>query len=200
LNPSTGSGQATEAQDELEFIRGPIPGPRTRELTPQLRAFESRNVTYVDDRIPVFWESASGATVTDVDGNRYIDLTAAFGVANSGHSNPYVAAAINDQAVRLMHGMGDVHPTEVKVELLEKLAALAPGDLAKVFLASTGAEAVEAALKTAILATGKSGFAARTTGSRSVRCKFPASTNSARRLQTWYRKTRCSLSIRVRIR
>jgi 4-aminobutyrate aminotransferase-like enzyme len=154
LNPST------EAQDELELIRGPIPGPRTRELTPQLRAFESRNVTYIDERIPVFWESASGALVTDVDGNRYIDLTAAFGVANSGHSNPYVAAAIHDQAVRLMHGMGDVHPTEAKVELLEKLAAIAPGDLSKIFLASTGAEAVEAALKTAILATGKSAFAA----------------------------------------
>ena len=145
---------------ELELIQGPVPGPRTRELTPQLRAFESRNVTYVDERIPVFWESASGATVTDVDGNRYIDLTAAFGVANTGHSNPYVAAAIHDQAVRLMHGMGDVHPTEVKVQLLEKLAAIAPGDLSKVFLASTGAEAVEAALKTAILATGKSAFAA----------------------------------------
>jgi 4-aminobutyrate aminotransferase-like enzyme len=144
----------------LELVRGPIPGPRTRELTPQLRAFESRNVTYIDERIPIFWESATGATVTDVDGNRYIDLTAAFGVANSGHSNPYVAAAIHDQAVRLMHGMGDVHPTEVKVELLEKLAAIAPGDLSKVFLASTGAEAVEAALKTAILATGKSAFGA----------------------------------------
>jgi len=98
--------------------------------------------------------------VTDVDGNRYIDLTAAFGVANTGHSNPYVAAAVHDQAVRLMHGMGDVHPTEVKVRLLEALARIAPGDLSKTFLASTGSEAVEAALKTAMLATGKPAFAA----------------------------------------
>lgn len=154
-DPSASSGQP-----ELEEILGPIPGPRTRELTPHLRAFESRNVTFVDERFPVFWESASGATVTDVDGNRYIDLTAAFGVANTGHSNPYVAAAIHDQAVRLMHAMGDVHPTEVKVKLLEKLASITPGTLSKTFLASTGAEAVEAALKTAMLATGKSAFAA----------------------------------------
>ncbi|HET6896584.1 MAG TPA: aspartate aminotransferase family protein [Candidatus Baltobacteraceae bacterium] len=145
---------------ELEEIRTPVPGPRSRELTPLLRSYESRNVTFVDSDFPIFWESASGATVTDVDGNRYIDLTGAFGVANTGHSNPYVAAAISDQAVRLMHGMGDVHPTEVKVQLLETLARITPGDLGKTFLASTGAEAVEAALKTAMLATGKSAFAA----------------------------------------
>ncbi|HEY8314321.1 MAG TPA: aspartate aminotransferase family protein [Candidatus Baltobacteraceae bacterium] len=146
--------------DDLEILRTEVPGAATRELTPPLRAFESRNVTFVDDEIPVFWQSASGATVTDVDGNRYIDLTAAFGVANAGHSNSRVAAAIADQAARLMHAMGDVHPTAVKVELLRKLAAIAPGDLSKTFLASTGSEAVEAALKTAIVATGKPAFAA----------------------------------------
>lgn len=145
---------------DLEEIRTEVPGPRSRELTPALRSFESRNVTFVDKDFPIFWESAWEALVTDVDGNRYIDLTAAFGVANTGHSNAYVAAAVHDQAVRLMHGMGDVHPTEVKVRLLETLAKIAPGDLTKTFLASTGAEAVEAALKTAMLATGKFAFAA----------------------------------------
>ncbi|HET9097901.1 MAG TPA: aspartate aminotransferase family protein [Candidatus Baltobacteraceae bacterium] len=145
---------------DLEDIRTEVPGPRSRELTPALRSFESRNVTFVDKDFPIFWESAAEALVMDVDGNRYIDLTGAFGVANTGHSNPYVAAAVHDQAVRLMHGMGDVHPTEVKVKLLEALAKIAPGDLGKTFLASTGAEAVEAALKTAMLATGKFTFAA----------------------------------------
>jgi 4-aminobutyrate aminotransferase-like enzyme len=129
-------------------------------LTPDLRRFESRNVTFVDERFPVFWESASGANVTDVDGNVYIDLTAAFGVANTGHANPHVVEAIFDQAQRMMHGMGDVHPSRAKVALLEKLADIAPGDLNKTFLASTGSEAVEAAMKTAMLATGKPGFAA----------------------------------------
>lgn len=137
-----------------------IPGERNRELAHLLRKYESRNVTHLSDESTVFWESARGATVTDADGNDYIDLTAAFGVANAGHSNPNVAAAISQQASRLMHAMGDVYPAEIKVRLLEKLAAITPGNLMKTFLASSGADAVEAAMKTAMLATGKSAFAA----------------------------------------
>ena len=133
---------------------------RTAELRPALQRFESRGVTYLADDFPVFWESAAGEAIVDVDGNRYVDLTAAFGVANAGHSNPCVASAIADQAHRLMHAMGDVHPTEVKGRLLEKLAAIAPSGLSKTYLCSSGAEAVEAALKTAMLATGKPRFAA----------------------------------------
>ncbi|HET7814303.1 MAG TPA: aspartate aminotransferase family protein, partial [Candidatus Baltobacteraceae bacterium] len=144
----------------FEELHTEIPGPRTRELAVALRTFESRNVTFVDEEFPVFWERSSGATVTDVDGNRYIDLTAGFGVANTGHSNPRVARALSEQASRLMHAMGDVHPNESKTQLLELLAQIAPGDLSKTFLASTGAEAVEAAMKTAVVATGKSAFAA----------------------------------------
>jgi 4-aminobutyrate aminotransferase-like enzyme len=137
-----------------------IPGPRTQELLHVLQAFESRNVTYAGPDFPVFWASARDAEVTDVDGNVYLDLTAAFGVANAGHANPAVAAAIADQAKRLMHAMGDVHPTEIKIRLLEDLARIAPGELSKTFLSSTGSEAVEAAMKTAMLATGKTAFAA----------------------------------------
>ncbi len=152
--------QRTVNDDAFEHLRTTVPGARTNALMPALRRYESHNVTYVDRDTPVFWESAQGATVTDVDGNRYIDLTAAFGVANTGHSNARVASAIHDQARRLMHAMGDVHPTEVKVKLLETLATIAPPGLTKTFLASSGAEAVEAALKTAMLATGKPSFAA----------------------------------------
>ncbi len=147
-------------EQPLEEIHGEIPGTNTRSLTSHLARAESRNVTYLGEDYPIFWRSASGANVVDVDGNRYIDLTAAFGVANVGHSNPVVAAAIAEQAATLMHAMGDVHPTEIKTRLLEKLISIVPVGLRKVFLASTGAEAVEAALKTAILATGKSSFAA----------------------------------------
>jgi 4-aminobutyrate aminotransferase-like enzyme len=146
-------------RDDLEDIAGPIPGPQTVRLRSQLRAQESQNVTYLAEDFPVFWEAARGATVTDVDGNRYIDLTAAFGVANAGHCNPHVVSAVTQQALRLMHGMGDVHPTAVRARLLERLARILPAGLTKSFLATTGSEAVEAALKTAILATGKSRFA-----------------------------------------
>ena len=148
------------SDERLEELSGPVPGPRSTESIPLLRAYESQNVTYLSDDFPIFWESASGATVVDVDGNRYIDLTAAFGVANTGHANPRVVAAIADQAGRLMHGMGDVHPTSVRARLLERLARVLPPGLSKTFLASTGSEAVEAALKTAMLFTGKSRFAA----------------------------------------
>lgn len=143
-------------------LHGTLPGARTGELSPGLKEFESQGVTALGSDFPVFWESAIGANVYDVDGNCYLDLTAAFGVANTGHTNPYVASAIADQAVRLMHSMGDIHPTEVKVQLLRKLAEIAPAGISKTYLCSTGAEAVEAALKTAILATGKPAAAAFT--------------------------------------
>lgn len=137
-----------------------VPGTRSAALVRRLRAHESRNVTFLAEGFPIFWESAQGATVVDVDGNEYIDCTAAFGVANTGHCNSHVVAAIADQARRLMHGMGDVHPTAMRVKLFERLAAILPAGLSKGFLATTGSEAVEAALKTAMLATGKARFAA----------------------------------------
>jgi 4-aminobutyrate aminotransferase-like enzyme len=136
-----------------------IPGPRSRTLATRLAARESRNVTYFSEDFPVFWDYADRAAVVDADENRYVDLTAAFGVASAGHSNPHVATAVAEQAERLMHGMGDVHPTEVRVHLLERLAQIVPRGLDKFFLTTTGSEAIEAAMKTAVLATGKHRFA-----------------------------------------
>ncbi len=139
----------------FESIVTVVPGPRSRALAAELAAYEAPGVTYLGDDYPVFWESALGALVTDVDGNRYLDLTSAFGVAATGHTNPHVARAVAEQAHRLIHGMGDVHPTELRTQLLARLAKLAPGGLRKSYLATSGAEAVEFALKTALLATGK---------------------------------------------
>ncbi len=149
------SARVREPADRFERIVTAVPGPRSRELAARLARCEAPGVTYLGRDYPVFWERAHGALVTDVDGNRYLDLTSAFGVATTGHGNPAVAAAAGAQAARLLHGMGDVHPTEVRLQLLEALAALAPGGLCKTYLASSGSEAVEFALKTALLATGK---------------------------------------------
>jgi len=132
-----------------------IPGPRSRALAAELARYEAPGVTYLGEDYPVFWARAYGATVEDVDGNTYVDLTSAFGVAATGHTNARVADAIAQQACALIHGMGDVHPTEVRTRLLARLAALAPGDLCKTYLSTSGAEAIEFALKTALLATGK---------------------------------------------
>ena len=134
-----------------------MPGPRSRALAARLQRVESRNVTHITDHGPIFWAEARGAIVRDADGNDYVDLTAGFGVAMAGHANPRVAHAIAQQAKRLPHALGDVHPAETKVALLEALAARAPGALSTAILASAGAEAVEAALKTALLRTGRPG-------------------------------------------
>jgi 4-aminobutyrate aminotransferase / (S)-3-amino-2-methylpropionate transaminase / 5-aminovalerate transaminase len=147
---SAGTGGA-----RLPNIVVPPPGPTSRALAVELAQVESPNVTFIDDGFPVFWREARGANVEDVDGNVYVDMTAAFAVAGAGHAHPRIVEAVRRQAGTLLHGMGDVHPPEVKVALLRRLAELAPGNLTRTILANSGAEAVEAALKTAMLATGK---------------------------------------------
>ena len=141
-----------------------IPGPRSRELAARLRRSESRNVTFLDAEFPIFWARAHGVNVWDVDGNRFLDLTSAFAVAGLGHTHPSMVEAMNKQAATLLHAMGDVHPTEVKVRLCEELGRVTfgrwNGGSAKVILGSAGFEAVEAALKTAFLHTGRRGVIA----------------------------------------
>lgn len=141
-------------------LRSAPPGPVSRALAERLRRSESRNVTWLSDDFPVFWTEARGADVRDADGNRYLDLTAAFGVALAGHGHPHLVRAVREQAGRLTHAMGDVHPPAIKVELLERLAMLTPWAETRGVLASTGSEAVEIALKTALLATGRPGILA----------------------------------------
>jgi 4-aminobutyrate aminotransferase / (S)-3-amino-2-methylpropionate transaminase / 5-aminovalerate transaminase len=147
------------AGDELPRVTGPIPGPRSVELAHRLARVESPNITRLQPP-PIFWVEARGAAVRDADGNTFVDLTAGFGVATAGHANPDVAAAIARQAATLAHGLGDVYPPEPKVRLLERLAAIAPAGLGTAILAGSGSEAVEAALKTAAIRTGRPGIIA----------------------------------------
>ena len=128
------SGDPGEARPELPETFGvqlpevPVtpPGPQSLELARRLSQVESRNVTYLAPSFPVFWDAARGANVRDVDGNVFLDLTAAFGVSVAGHGNSHVVEEIHGQADRLIHGMGDVHPPAPKVEFLEALSAVAP--------------------------------------------------------------------------
>jgi 4-aminobutyrate aminotransferase-like enzyme len=146
----------------------PIPGPRSCQFAQELRAHESQNVTYVSPGVPVFWERARGANVWDVDGNRFLDLTSGFGVASLGYAPPSQVEGAREQLGRLYHAMGDVHPTAEKVALCRRLSqltfetwGLGPG---KAILTNSGSEAVEAALKTAWLATKRRGVVAFTGG------------------------------------
>ena len=145
----------------LPELRTAIPGPRSRHLAGRLRASESRNVTLVTADWPVFWERAEGVNVWDADGNRFLDFTSGFGVTGLGHSSAPVRAALNEQSARLLHAMGDVHPAESKVELCEMLGEMTFGrwgaGRGKVILGNSGSDAIEAALKTAVLHNGKPG-------------------------------------------
>lgn len=132
-----------------------------------LRRYESRNVTFMetDGSWPIVWERAQGVHVWDANGKRYLDLTAAFGVASAGHANPRVVHAGQQQMAKLLHAMGDVHPHRLKAKLAEELNLLWGQSMvtnnskrkvtAKTIFCNSGFEAVEAALKTAMLATGR---------------------------------------------
>lgn len=138
-------------------------GHSTSSVLKLLARYESRNVTYrdPDGSWPIVWERAKGVHVWDAEGRRYLDLTAAFGVAAAGHANAAVVRAGQRQMGKLLHAMGDVHPHALKAELARRLSRLTferwtrRQVTGKVILGNSGFEAVEAALKTARLATGR---------------------------------------------
>ena len=133
----------------------------TQKILAELRAYESRNILFQepDGSWPIVWERAKGVHIHDADGKKYLDLTAAFGVAAAGHANPNVVKAGQDQMATLLHAMGDVHPHARKAELARKLSEITFGrwhkKSGKTIFSNSGFEAVESALKTAILATKK---------------------------------------------
>src|ERR1700741_3616768 len=91
-----------------------------------LAEYESRNVTFIerDGSWPIVWERARGMFVWDTAGKKYLDLTAAFGVAAAGHANPRVVAAGRKQMGKLLHAMGDVHPHALKADLARELSRI----------------------------------------------------------------------------
>lgn len=148
----------------------------TKQTLALLRDYESRNVlfTEADGSWPIVWERANGVHVWDAEGKKYLDLTAAFGVAMAGHANPAVVRAGQKQMATLLHAMGDVHPHALKAQLARELSRMTferwtnsnsksefrSPKSGKVIFNNSGFEAVEAAMKTAALATGKPGIIA----------------------------------------
>jgi 4-aminobutyrate aminotransferase/(S)-3-amino-2-methylpropionate transaminase len=154
---------------DLPDVHTPLPGPRTAELVEVLAATECPALTARRARReersgapqdPIVWAEARGSNVLDADGNRYVDLTAGFGVMALGHCHDAITAAVSKQARTLVHGLGDVYPSNTKVELLETLRRIVPVKNARIMLGLSGADAVEAALKTALLHTKKPGILA----------------------------------------
>lgn len=127
----------------------------SRSLLKRLERVESPNVTYLGEEFPIVLKRGRGMRVVDEDGKAYRDFTACFGVVALGHQSETVVRAMRRQGGRLIHGMGDVHPTRSKVRLLEALAQAVPYASPKSILGLNGADALEAALKTAALVTGR---------------------------------------------
>jgi 4-aminobutyrate aminotransferase / (S)-3-amino-2-methylpropionate transaminase / 5-aminovalerate transaminase len=134
-------------------LRTEIPGPRSREiLEREARAVARPLIVHA----PVVAAEARGATITDVDGNTFIDFVGGVGVMNVGHGHPAVVAAVQEQAERFLHTDYTVVAYELYVELAERLGALVPisGETRAAFF-NAGTEAVENTVKLARLHTGR---------------------------------------------
>ncbi len=144
--------------DLLPEIVTTLPGPQSRAFAGDLARFEAPGINTLGgaDEPALVWRAACGANVLDVDGNRFVDLTSGFGAATIGHRHPQVVAAAARQAAELLHGLGDVAAHPARIALAGRLCALAPVDSPRVHFAVSGADAVEIAWKTALLATGRS--------------------------------------------
>jgi 4-aminobutyrate aminotransferase / (S)-3-amino-2-methylpropionate transaminase / 5-aminovalerate transaminase len=162
------SGEMSFTQS-LPEIRVPPPGPASRTLAARLAALESpavdarredRQRESGEEQAPIVYARGQGPNVIDVDGNRYVDLAAGFGALLLGHVPPRVAAALAEQESRLWLALGDVYAAEAKVALCERLVQFHPEPGARVMLGASGADALTAALKTAMLATRRPGVLA----------------------------------------
>jgi 4-aminobutyrate aminotransferase/(S)-3-amino-2-methylpropionate transaminase len=129
------------------------PGPRSSELQAERDRYLPRGMA---STMPVFAAAGSGATLTDVDGNQYIDFATGISVMNVGHSHPRVVKSIVDQAQRLVHSGAPVMMPEGYVRLARRLCEITPGAFPKkALLVNSGAEAVENAVKVVRQATGR---------------------------------------------
>ena len=150
-------------------VRTPPPGPMSRAAAGRLAEVEcpafgqrrrDRAAVSGVELGPILLQSGRGSNLFDVDGNRYVDLAAGFGSLLLGHGATSAIRAMEAQADRLVQALGDVYSGDSKIALLERLVALHPGTKPKGLLTQSGSDAVTAAIKTAMLATGKPGLVA----------------------------------------
>ncbi|HTT69838.1 MAG TPA: aspartate aminotransferase family protein [Anaeromyxobacteraceae bacterium] len=133
-------------------IRTPIPGPRSREIVRREQEHLAPGLQGFALWAGVAMDHGQGSTLTDVDGNTYVDLIGGIGVNALGHCHPRYVAALSEQAGRLTVGSFTSLP---RAELVHEVSALAPAGLDRLQLYSSGAEAVESALRLARCATGR---------------------------------------------
>ena len=153
---------------ELPTLLTPVPGPRSIALADELARAECPALTARRARRaehsgashdPIVWRKACGANVRDADDNVFVDLTGGFGAALFAHRHAPIIEAVNQQLTQLVHALGDLQPSDRKIALLSALSQSAPFP-ARTILGLSGADAIEAALKTALLATKRPGVVA----------------------------------------
>jgi 4-aminobutyrate aminotransferase-like enzyme len=141
---------------EKVSLKTEVPGPRSRELRAREEKHLAPGLQGFALMAGIVVESGQGSTVTDVDGNRFIDIIGGIGVNGLGHSHPKMVAALKDQVEKISVGSFTSAP---RAELLERIAAHRPApDVHRTQLYSGGAEAVESALRLAKCHTGKTEF------------------------------------------
>jgi len=133
-------------------IRVPPPGPRSQSLHRRCTKY-FKGLSSQVKLFPVVFDSGYGCTLTDVDGNRYIDFSSGIYVATLGHCHPKVTEAIQHAAAKLMNAHDFTTP--IKTELVEKLAEVLPGDLSGFQFYDSGTTAVEAGMRVMRAATGR---------------------------------------------
>jgi len=154
-------------------IRTPLPGPKAAALIARDAAVISPSYTR---GYPLVIARGSGVAVEDVDGNVFLDCAAGIAVNSTGHSHPDVVRAITEQAQQFLHMSGTDFYYEPQVRVAEALAEVAPMDgPVRAFFGNSGTEAVEACMKLARYATGRTnliaflgGFHGRTMGALSL--------------------------------
>jgi 4-aminobutyrate aminotransferase/(S)-3-amino-2-methylpropionate transaminase len=138
-------------------LKTKIPGPKSQALMTERQAAVARGPFHVT---PIFIARAEGAVIEDVDGNHLIDFAAGIGVVATGHCHPSIVSAVRDQTGEFLHAGFNITPYENYIRLCQRLnqsfARLHPAPVqAKSFLANSGAEAVENAVKIARAFTGR---------------------------------------------
>jgi len=147
--------------DEAPSVETDIPGPRSKRLIEHQEQIDSSAVAYPKS-VPIALKEGRGATLKDADGNVFLDFFAGIGVMNVGHSNPYVLEGVQEQTEKLVHSID--FPTEARLDFIEKLNEIAPGDLKDnnrvIFGGPSGSDAVESTIKLAKYNTGGTGLVA----------------------------------------
>ncbi|HOQ28136.1 MAG TPA: aspartate aminotransferase family protein [Armatimonadota bacterium] len=127
---------------KVACVKGPLPGPRSRELFERWRKAEAQCAGY---QAQVVWDHARGVVVTDVDGNTFLDWTSGVLVTNVGHCHPALVQAIQQASEKLLNNYECLN--EPRVIAAEKLTSVLPRPLDRCFFLSTGSETVEAAVR-----------------------------------------------------